>query len=259
MGSGPFDDLRLALSDISQPESVEDRCLDHGRRDRAGIPEIVMAGGKPVEEVILSLRELAAPAGRAVASRCSDAQLAQIERELSAEFTVETNRASHYAVVAQLGSRVRQTGGVVGILTAGSSDAPVAGEAAMIAREMGATVLMSRDVGVAGIHRLVEPLERFVAAGVDVFVVCAGMDGVLPSVVSGLVAAPVIGVPTSTGYGFGGQGLGALTTMLQSCSPGVVVVNIDNGIGAGATAALIANRVAAARRAEQPLVIDCPP
>jgi NCAIR mutase (PurE)-related protein len=93
----------------------------------------------------------------------------------------------------------------------------------------------------------VEPLEHVIAQGVDAIVVVAGMDGALPSVVAGLVAVPVIGVPVSTGYGFGGEGTAALGTMLQSCAPGLVVVNIDNGVGAGATAALIANRAAAAR------------
>ncbi len=112
---------------------------------------------------------------------------------------------------------------------------------------MGATVLEAWDVGVAGLHRLVSPLERFAAAEVDVIVVAAGMDGALPSVVAGLVDVPVIGLPTSVGYGLGAGGVGALTTMLQSCAPGLVVVNIDNGIGAGSTAALIANRSAAGR------------
>ena len=99
-------------------------------------------------------------------------------------------------------------------------------------------------MGVAGLHRLVAPLERFAEAGVDAVVVAAGMDGALPSVVAGLVNVPVIGLPTSVGYGMGAGGIGALTTMLQSCAPGLVVVNIDNGIGAGSTAALIANRAA---------------
>jgi NCAIR mutase (PurE)-related protein len=113
-----------------------------------------------------------------------------------------------------------------------------------MALEMGATVLEAWDVGVAGLHRLVAPLERFTAAGVAVIVVAAGMDGALPSVVAGLVDVPVIGLPTSIGYGLGGDGVAALSTMLQSCAPGLVVVNIDNGIGAGATAALIATRAA---------------
>ena len=137
--------------------------------------------------------------------------------------------------------------GVVGILSAGTSDIPVAAEAALAAAEMGATVFEAWDVGVAGLHRLVAPLERFATARTDVIVVAAGMDGALPSVVAGLVDIPVIGLPTSVGYGLGAGGVGALTTMLQSCAPGLVVVNIDNGIGAGTTAALIANRAAAGR------------
>jgi NCAIR mutase (PurE)-related protein len=112
---------------------------------------------------------------------------------------------------------------------------------------MGATVLEAWDVGVAGLHRLVAPLERFATARTDVIIVAAGMDGALPSVVAGLVDIPVIGLPTSVGYGLGAGGVGALATMLQSCAPGLVVVNIDNGIGAGATAALIANRTAGGR------------
>jgi hypothetical protein len=116
-----------------------------------------------------------------------------------------------------------------------------------MAREMGAAVFEIWDVGVAGLHRLVAPLERLMLDGVDVIVVAAGMDGALPSVVAGLVDVPVIGLPTSVGYGYGGQGVGALMAMMQTCAPGLVVVNIDNGIGAGSTAALIANRVAAAR------------
>jgi NCAIR mutase (PurE)-related protein len=139
-------------------------------------------------------------------------------------------------------------GGVVGILTAGTSDIPVAAEASLAAAEMGATVLEAWDVGVAGLHRLVAPLERFATARTDVIVVAAGMDGALPSVVAGLVDIPVIGLPTSVGYGLGAGGVVALTTMLQSCAPGLVVVNIDNGIGAGTTAALIANRAVAGRR-----------
>jgi NCAIR mutase (PurE)-related protein len=113
-----------------------------------------------------------------------------------------------------------------------------------MASEMGANVMTFWDVGVAGLHRLMQPLSALSAANVEAIVVAAGMDGALPSVVAGLVDVPVIGLPTSVGYGFGGQGVGALTTMLQSCAPGLVVVNIDNGIGAGATAALIANRAA---------------
>lgn len=108
---------------------------------------------------------------------------------------------------------------------------------------MGCEVITSYDIGIAGLHRLLTPLKKMIEADVDVIVVCAGMEGALPSVVAGLVDVPVIGVQVSTGYGLGAEGVGALMGMLQSCSPGLTVVNIDNGFNAGATAALIANRI----------------
>jgi hypothetical protein len=113
---------------------------------------------------------------------------------------------------------------------------------------MGCRIVRADDVGVAGLHRLEAPLRALREQHADVVIVVAGMDGALPSVVAGLVDIPVIGLPTSIGYGLGGGGVAALLSMLQTCAPGLVVVNIDNGVGAGATAALIANRVAAARR-----------
>ena len=113
--------------------------------------------------------------------------------------------------------------------------------------EMGCEVSYIYDVGVAGLHRLVSPLRDLIAREVDVIIVAAGMDGALPSVVAGLVPVPVIGLPTSIGYGLGGHGVAALLSMLQTCAPGLSVVNIDNGVGAGITASLIANRVAQAR------------
>jgi NCAIR mutase (PurE)-related protein len=125
----------------------------------------------------------------------------------------------------------------------------------MVAETMGVRVIAAYDVGVAALHRLAEPLADMIETEVDAVVVVAGMEGALPSVVGGLVAVPVIAVPTSTGYGAGGNGLAALLGMLQTCSPGVTVVNIDNGVGAGASAALVALRVAtggASRRERKP-------
>jgi NCAIR mutase (PurE)-related protein len=138
-------------------------------------------------------------------------------------------------------------GGRVGVLTAGTSDIPYAEEAEIVAGEMGCEVRAFYDVGVAGIHRLADPLRILRDFGADVVIVAAGMDGALPSVVSGLVDVAVIGQPTPIGYGLGGEGVAALMTMLQTCAQGLTVVNSGNGVGAGATAALIANRVAAAR------------
>ena len=160
----------------------------------------------------------------------------------------EWHELARIAVIRHKSFKSPSTGGRVGIITAGTSDLPVAQQAAVMASEMGCQVKMVSDVGVAGIHRLVEPLSQLLDSDVDVLIVAAGMDGALPSVVAGLVRLPVIGLPTSNGYGLGGRGQAALLSMLQTCSPGLVVVNIDNGIGAGASAALIANRVATTDR-----------
>lgn len=251
-GGGPFDDLRAALSEpppgASAPAGLDRPFrLDVGRAQRTGIPEVVHAERKRSEEVVEALRGLAGASGRAMASRCPPETATLVRERLGVDHDVVWHERARAVIVAIPGSEPVPSGGRVGVIAAGTSDLPIAAEAALMAREMGATVEEVADVGVAGLHRLVVPLERLLADGVDVLVVAAGMDGALPSVVAGLVAVPVIGLPTSVGYGFGGGGVGALTTMLQSCAPGLSVVNVDNGIGAGATAALIANRVAAAR------------
>jgi NCAIR mutase (PurE)-related protein len=136
------------------------------------------------------------------------------------------------------------TGGRIAAIGAGTSDLPVLMEAVAVAREMGTEVMVFHDVGVAALHRLAGPLEAIRRFDPDCVIVAAGMEGALPTVVSGLVAVPVVGLPTSTGYGLGGDGTAALLGMLQSCSPGLSVVNVDNGVGAGATAGLVANRAA---------------
>jgi NCAIR mutase (PurE)-related protein len=258
----PFADLRAALDEHTAPdESRIDGSdavrVDPSRWRRTGIPEVVHAEHKSPADVVNALRRLCASQGRAMASRVQPQDVAAIAGALGGDLKVEDVPMARCLIAAQAGAQRPQRGGRVGILSAGSSDIPVALEAALIAEEMGAAVYRAWDVGVAGLHRLVEPLEAFAEAGVDVIIVAAGMDGALPSVVSGLVPVPVIGLPTSVGYGFGGGGVGAMTTMLQSCAPGLSVVNIDNGIGAGATAALIANRAAlrsdeAAGAADQP-------
>jgi NCAIR mutase (PurE)-related protein len=248
----PFSDLRLALDSAvarNRPE-VENGAavrVDAHRMRRTGIPELVYAANKQTEDVVDALRRLVLANGRAIATRVTGAQASEIEAALGPELEVFGHPHARALVVVRPGAERPVSGGAVGILSAGTSDIPFAAEASLIAAEMGAAVFEAWDVGVAGIHRLVEPLERLAAEGVDAVVVAAGMDGALPSVVAGLVDVPVIGLPTSIGYGFGGGGVGALTSMLQSCVPGLVVVNIDNGVGAGATAALIANRAARGR------------
>jgi NCAIR mutase (PurE)-related protein len=136
----------------------------------------------------------------------------------------------------------RKRRGKIGILAAGTSDLCAAEEARVVAEAMDVEVICAYDVGIAAFHRFLDPLVGMLDSGADALVVVAGMEGALASVVSSLVDVPVIGVPTSVGYGAGGGGHAALTSMLQSCSPGLAVVNIDNGVGAGATAALISLR-----------------
>ncbi|MFH0991740.1 MAG: nickel pincer cofactor biosynthesis protein LarB [bacterium] len=221
--------------------------LDPHREKRTGIPEAVFAEGKSCRQVIAAVRRLAEKSGSGLATRVEKKCAKEILKTLKVKFQVHYNAIARTVVVASK-KRQRILGGTIAVLAAGTSDLPVAEEAKVTAEMMGCTVLAYYDVGIAGIHRLLDPLREIHLQDVAALVVVAGMEGALPSVVRGLVAVPVIGVPTSTGYGFGGQGKGALMTMLQSCAPGLTVVNIDNGFGAGATAALIANRLAAASR-----------
>jgi len=172
-----------------------------------------------------------------------------LQQQVVEPYDIDIHERARVAVVRKNDAQPWPTGARIGVISAGSSDAPIADEAALMALEMGCEVKRIYDVGVAGLHRLVQPLSNLLNAdsGVDVLIVAAGMDGALPSVIAGLVDVPLIGLPVSTGYGYGGDGIGALMSMLQSCAPGLAVVNIDNGIGAGAIAGLIANRAAALR------------
>lgn len=238
--------LRAAGTAPAADEPVAAVRPDFDRQRRKGVPEVILAEGKRSDEALSAARAFLERTGRAILSRVPTELLAEARRAF-AEYEVAAHTASRMVVIRRAGFEVAPTGGVVGVLTAGTSDRSAAEEAAVIAAEMGCRVEVAYDVGVAGLHRLAEPLRRILGAGADVVVVAAGMDGALPSVVAGLVPVPVIGLPTSVGYGAGGRGLAALLSMLQTCAPGLVVVNIDNGIGAGASAALIANRLAAAR------------
>src|SRR5690348_10098059 len=225
--------------------------LDFGRAARKGIPEIVFGQGKSDDQIVAIMRAFVERNGRALGSRLRPATLERLAAEF-AECRIDARPAARAAAIHAPGYRRPVTGGRIGVLTAGTSDIPVAEEARLVAEEMGCAVATLYDVGVAGLHRLLDPLRELLGTDVAALVVAAGMDGALPSVVAGLAPVPVIGVPTSIGYGAGGKGRAALLAMLQTCAPGLVVVNIDNGVGAGATAALIANRLASARRGASP-------
>lgn len=219
---------------------------DPAREQRKGAPEVIFGETKEPAQVIAMARGLLAETGRAVISRVKP-EAAIAVHEAFRGYTIRVREAARAMVIYAPDYVCKISGGHIGVLSAGTSDIPIAEEAALIAEEMGCRVSCVYDVGVAGLHRLMHPLQDLLADGVDAIIVAAGMDGALPSVVAGLVPVPVIGLPTSIGYGFGGKGIAALLSMLQTCAPGLSVVNIDNGVGAGITAALIANRVAQAR------------
>ena len=211
--------------------------LDHHRAQRDGLPEVVLALGKTPAQVAAIGERIFAEARRLLVTRIDAAQLAALREVLPEVQHDEHGRC------AWLDPDPVPPGGSVAIVTAGTADLPVAEEAAITAEMMGARVTRHYDIGVAGLHRLLAQLGALRCA--NAIVVAAGMDGALPSVVGGLVANPVIAVPTSVGYGASFEGLGALLTMLNSCATGVSVVNIDNGFGAGYLAATI-NRLAVA-------------
>ncbi len=221
-------------------ERVGDHTLfDHAREARRGIPEVVWGENKSPAMVAEIVATVLKDRDAVLVSRASPEHLAAVKGVVDGG-PVRYIERSRLIVVDKRSDRPMV--GKVGILTAGSSDIAVAEEAKAMAEVMGCEVLTEYDIGVAALHRFLDPLARMLDHGVDALVVVAGMEGALPTVVSGLADVPIIGVPTSVGYGFGGKGEAALMGMLQTCSPGLVVVNIDNGIAAGATAALISLR-----------------
>ena len=212
-------------------ESLSFAQLDHHRTLRQGHPEVVFCSGKTAEQVVAICERLAAQGGGFLGTRATPAQA----EALAARFpALEWNPLGRTVLLRDVGQEPSAVRGTVVVACAGTSDLPVAEEAAVTAAALGARVERLADVGVAGIHRLLAASETLRAA--DVLIVVAGMEGALPSVAGGLVGAPVIAVPTSVGYGASFGGLAALLAMLNSCAAGVTVVNIDNGFGAAMAA-----------------------
>jgi NCAIR mutase (PurE)-related protein len=206
--------------------------LDSHRALRKGFPEVIFCPGKTTEQVVHIVDRIRAREGRVLAAR-AEPEVADAVRQAFPDAVYHP--AARMVVVGE--AAPRQGRGTVLVVSAGTADIPVADEAVVTAETMGSPVERLYDVGVAGIHRLFGNRERLFAA--NVLVVVAGMEGALASVVAGLVDRPVVAVPTSVGYGASFGGLSALLTMLNSCSPGVCTVNIDNGFGAGYLAHLI--------------------
>jgi pyridinium-3,5-biscarboxylic acid mononucleotide synthase len=211
--------------------------VDLQRRERCGFPEVVYAEGKTAEWLEGVVRQLAAAGQDCLATRVSDAQAEHMSRCFP---QAKQDRLARTFWLPQ--AYLESLSGRVTVLTAGTSDLPVAQEAVVTATALGCVVTRIADVGVAGLHRLLRHRDQFTES--DAIVVVAGMDGALPSVVGGLVDCPVVAVPTSVGYGASFQGVAALLTMLNACSANVVVVNIDSGFKAGYVAGMIARRAA---------------
>lgn len=217
---------------------------DHHRALRQGFPEVILAEGKTPEQVAAIAERLKVHHERLLITKASRDCYERVKERLDSALYNETAR-----IVTFRQQRKRKLLPGVMVVSGGTADLPVAEEAAITAEEMGNEVERAHDVGVAGIHRLLDHIPRLRQAHVIVGV--AGMEGALPSVVSGLVSVPVIAVPTSTGYGASFKGIAALLAMLNSCAAGVAVVNIDNGFGAGYLAALI-NRAYYQKRPSEP-------
>ncbi len=236
----------MQLSETDHISAVVEIRPDVHREQRKGVPEVIFGETKDVDQIISMARTLLDKTGRTIISRVPTEAIVVLH-DVFSTYHVRVYGTARAVVISKPDYVLHRTGGQVGVISAGTSDVPVAQEAALIAEELGCEVTCVYDVGVAGLHRLIEPLRNLLSKEVDAIIVAAGMDGALPSVVAGLVPVPVIGLPTSVGYGMGGKGVAALLSMLQTCAPGLSVVNIDNGVGAGITAAMIANRVARAR------------
>jgi hypothetical protein len=215
----PFEDLGFAK-------------LDHHRALRTGMPEVIFAAGKTASQVAQIFAHMAQAGGNVLATRVSHEAWEAVERVEPRAHFHETARAITLTQAPTVPGV-----GTIGVVCAGTSDLPVAEEAVVTARLMGNTVELIADVGVAGIHRLLA--QKTALQSARVLIVCAGMEGALPTVVGGLVNAPVLAVPTSVGYGASFGGVAALLGMLNTCSPNVSVVNIDNGFGAASIASLI--------------------
>jgi hypothetical protein len=217
-------------------EQLDFATIDHHRALRQGRPEVVFCAGKSVEHTVAICERLAAMTGGFLGTRATEAQADALRERFPALHWHPLARVVHLPAA----DAPAASGKPILVISAGTSDLPVAEEAAVVAEAFGHVVERLADVGVAGIHRILAAADHLDRAAVTIVV--AGMDGALPSVVGGLVRTPVIAVPTSVGYGASFGGLAALLTMLNSCASGVTVVNIDNGFGAAVAASRILGR-----------------
>ena len=216
--------------------------IDTGRRNRKGIPEIILAERKELLDLKKIIKKTLTKNNEVLISRIKQKDYTKI-LEFAKKNKYKIKNGKNTTALLIYKNKIKKLGGKIGIIAAGTSDIGVGEEAKLVCESMNCDCICSYDVGIAGLHRIFPVLKQFIESEVDVIIVVAGMEGALASIVSSIADVPVIGVPTSIGYGYGEKGVAALASMLQSCSLGLTVVNIDNGVGAGAAAANIANRM----------------
>ena len=231
---------QLSLYSIEEIENFAK--IDLGREIRKGIPEVIFAERKEKSEVKKIIKNILKKKNSIVVSRIPKKNFQDICNYCEKN-DLKVSTGQNCTTILVYKKQIKKTNGKVGIITAGTSDIGIAEESRLMCESMSCNCITSYDVGIAGLHRIFPVLKEFVKSGVDAIIVVAGMEGALASVVSSTVNVPIIGVPTSIGYGYGEKGVAALAAMLQSCSLGLTVVNIDNGIGAGAAAAKIVNQI----------------
>ena len=229
----------LSLHSIEKIESIAQ--IDMGRKNRKGIPEVIFAERKQLVDLKKIIKKVLTKQNHVVVSRIRKKDFENV-LTFSKKNKYKIKKGKNTTTILLYKKTIEKNGGSVGIITAGTSDIGVAEEARLMCESMNCDCICSYDVGIAGLHRTLPILKEFIKKDVDSVIVAAGMEGALASIVSSMINVPVIGVPTSVGYGYGEKGTAALAAMLQTCSLGLSVVNIDNGIGAGAIASKISNQ-----------------
>ena len=223
----------LSLYSIEKIDNIAQ--IDTGRRNRKGIPEVILAERKELPDLKKIIKKTLTKNNEVLISRIKQKDYTKI-LEFAKKNKYKIKNGKNTTALLIYKNKIKKLGGKVGIIAAGTSDIGVGEEARLVCESMNCDCLSSYDVGIAGLHRIFPVMKQFIESE-------AGMEGALASIVSSIADIPVIGVPTSIGYGYGEKGVAALASMLQSCSLGLTVVNIDNGVGAGAAAANIANRI----------------
>ncbi|NND86700.1 MAG: nickel pincer cofactor biosynthesis protein LarB [Nitrosopumilus sp.] len=232
----------LSLYSIEEVEGFAK--IDINRQKRRGVPEVIFAETKELDEIKKIIKRTLEKTNAVIVSRIKKKDHTKI-LEYAKKLKVNLKRGEKSSSVLLYKKPLKFHGGKVGIITAGTSDIGVAEESRLMCEAMNCKCIISYDVGVAGIQRVFPILKEMIKEDVDCIIVAAGMEGALATLVATMVDIPIIAIPTSVGYGYGEKGIGALASMLQSCSLGLAVVNIDNGIAAGGIAANIANRASA--------------